>query len=373
MSKSFSKPSTEQQESLEQDLRSARRKLEKLQGEIHFSSLIDKATDARSDLPEVKSELQRLRSRGYAFRGDLETSLQDMESKIDDVIDELRRSASRRSSSLQDQVDDVRRTASSINGVSGKHAGRIESLESEVRSLTNSVKNAKDNLESISEPILKQYKEVKGKVKDLHWTVDQFESATFQMTPEERPVAVALVTWQDAPGGDEPEGMLLLTDHRMYFEQKEERVTKRKFMFFKAESENLHKLLLNEPIGHLQSSEDSTKGWVMKEQILTFSWSSAADAPSETTFKVNSGTAKDWDEVIELLRTGDLSTYEASTASNTAGDVVGSAPPVASGHQVRWPENCQSCQAPLTPPVKGQTAIVCEFCGTSHAVEFVTA
>lgn len=355
------------------ELRQLRNKVEKLRGEVTFSDVIEDVTGAESSAPGVSEELGRLRARGYAFRGDLEQQLQEFRDEIGPVLRQIRQRIDRESDRLRDEARALSRAAGKISGNPLRNEGRIESLSAQVRGFDREVDEVKDGLEALSKPVLTKLHAVRDKVKDLHWTLDQFDAASFKMRPEERPVAVASATWEDAPGGEAPAGLLLLTDHRVYFEQKEERVTKRKFIFFAAETESLHKLLIDEPLGHLQSSDDATRGWVMKDQLLSFAWDRAAKAPQKTTFKLSSGTAKDWDGVVELLRSGDLSAYESEDASTARSDVVGGAPPAAAQHTVRYPEACVACAAPLTAPVKGQTAIVCGYCGTNHPVEFIEA
>ena len=66
----------------------------------------------------------------------------------------------------------------------------------------------------------------------------------------------------------------------------------RQFLLFAAEKEKIQKCWIDEPIGHLESSEDETKGWVLKDQLLVLTWASAARAPRTTTFELDGTTAK---------------------------------------------------------------------------------
>ena len=365
-------PQEERRQELKRTLRKARKKIEDLRAEVTFSELIERAESCRAELPDVRAELVRLRSRGYAFRGDLEERLGEVDAELEPAIEQLRQRAEQATSRLQGEARQLTRAAGRITGNVLRNGRKIEALEVSARSFAREVSSVADTLTAIMSPLYQTVETVQSKTKDLHWTLDQFDEASFQMHPEERPVAAAQACWEDAPGGDKPKGLILFTDHRLYFEQKEERVTKRKFVFFTAETESLHTLLLNEPIGHLEDSTDATRGWVMKEQLLTFAWVSAAKAPAKTTFELSSGTAKDWDDLVELLRSADLEAYSAESASERPSGIVGGAPPSGAAHLVRWPEHCSACAAPLTAPVKGQTAIACTYCGTNHAVEFIT-
>lgn len=344
-----------------------------LKGEITFSELVEDVSEATASLPDLTEELKRLRSRGYAFRGDLEETLAEARSSADTVMTALRREIDQVDNRLQREVSRLSRDAAEITGNPLHNADSIESLESTVRGVKSEVSATSDRLEAHSTPLLKSISDVKAKVKDLHWTLDQFDSATFKMAPEERPIAAAEATWEDAPDADKPAGMLMFTDHRVRFEQKEERVTKRKFFVFAAEKESLQELMLDEPVGHLLDSVDSTRGWVMKDQLLTFSWSKKATAPATTTFEITSGSAADWDGVVELIRSGDLERYQAEAAATSQPQrIAGGAPAGAAAHKVVWPEKCAGCDAPLEAPVKGQTALICPYCGTNHPVQYLT-
>ena len=357
---------------LERELDRLRDDVADLKGEVTFSDLVQQVADATAELPDLEQSLQRLRSRGYAFRGDLEETLSAAMEQAEPVMEALREEIDRVDNRLRRDVKELARDAAKITGNLLKKEHKIESLESKVRGVTAEVRATKDRLEATSKPLLDSIRELTSKVKDLHWTLDQFDSATFKMAPEERPITAAVAIWDDAPGSKKPEGMLMFTDHRVRFEQKEERVTKRKFLVFTAETETLHELLIDEPIGHLLDSQDSTRGWVMKDQLLTFQWDRKARVQQSTTFELTSGTAADWDEVVELIRSGDLASFEAqSAATSRAPDIAGGAPAGAAAHKVRWPQQCSACNAPLEAPVKGQTALACPYCGTSHAVEYL--
>ncbi len=367
-------PREQQRRRLERTLDGLRDDIADMKGEATFSELVREVAEATATLPGLEEELRRLRSRGYAFRGDLEGILSRAQEQCEPVMQALRAQIDQVDDRLRREVSRLADDAARITGNPLNNAQRIEALESKVRGVRSEVSALRTRLAASSEPLLQSIRELKSKVTDLNWTLDQFDSATFKMAPEERPIAAAQATWEDAPGGEKPVGLLLFTDHRVRFEQKEERVTKRKFLVFTAETESLHALLLDEPIGHLLDSTDSTRGWVMKDQLLTFSWAPTARAPSRTTFELSSGSAADWDGVVELIRSGDLSAHEASAAATSrAPEIAGGAPASAAAHRVVWPEQCSGCNAPLEAPVKGQTALPCPYCGTNHAVEYITA
>ena len=367
-------PPEDLRERLEAELDELRDDVEELRGELAFSEVVEAVTETQARLPELREGLQRLRARGYAFRGDLEQTLADVTARAEPLLRTLHDEIRRAQDHLHREARELSRDVGRITGDPVRQQGQIRALAGRARALKRELEETTSRLKALAEPVTGPAAEVGQRTKDLHWTLDQFDEATFKLQPEERPIAAARATWEDAPGGEKPVGLLMFSDHRVFFEQKEERVTTRKFIFFTAETEKLHRLLLDEPVGHLQDSTDTTRGWVIADQLLTFAWSTDARAPRKTTFELDGGTAKDWDGVVELIRTGDLGRYTVGEqpAAAPAAEVPASAPPPAAAHKVRWPEKCASCDAPLSPPVKGQTSIACDYCATGHKVEFVT-
>jgi len=351
-------PTQAKRDTLTRELESVRRDAGRLRAGARFADLVKRATDRRAGLPGQRQELERLRGRGYVWRGDLEEKLAAAAGAADEVIELLREESRRAGESLERQLDRVGRGADRLRGDPLRHEAAIRGLAAEVDGLEATHRASTKRMEALAEPLLGPSGEVEGKLKDLHWTMDQFDALSGGLRPEENPVAASKASWEDAPRADDPpEGLLLFTDHRIRFEQNQEIVTKRKLFFFAAEKEKVQRVLLDEPVGHLLSSEDETRGMVFKDQLLCFRWDERAGAPRETSFKLDGGKAADWDQVVEAIRAGDLSRHRAG---------VEDAPPPA---EVTWPEACKACGARLEPPVKGQLLIACGYCAAEHRVE----
>ena len=347
-------------EELKDKLEDIQRDAGKLTGRLSFGEQQERVNLGERHLQEAKDQLARLRGRGYRWRPDLEEKRDTAEKLLPGVRQELGAAADRASRDLRGRVDELVREARSVAGRGQviKQEAAIRALDAEKDGLDRALDEAERKLKALVDPFKTPVEQLQGALKDLHWTLDQFEGASFKLQPEESPLAVAQATWEDAPGGAQA-GLLLLTDHRIRFEQKEEVTTKTSFFFFSAEKKLVQKLQLNEPVGHLTASDDSTRGWVMKDQLLALSWAGGAQCPKKTTFKVT-GDAKAWDEVVESLKSGDLERHRYR-GDLPKTDMV--------GVPVEWPEKCIACGAGMAPPVKGQKTITCGYCGQNHDVK----
>lgn len=330
----------------------------RLLGRLSFADALDGLSTARAALPGLREGVATLRGRGYLFRAELEGLLAEAEARADAIVDEARGETARAGRDLRGQVERLQADLRGLHAhdpiAVGPLVGRQEDAARRVEAALAEVDKRVD---AIGEPLTSRVRTLQAAVKDLSWTLDCFEQGSFKLLPEENPVAAARATWQDAPGGERP-GLLLFTDHRLRFEHVEEKVTKRKLLFFAAEKEQVKETVIDEPVGLLRASVDQEKGLVMKDQLLLLTWDPKARCPDQTRFELDGGKAADWDAVVERLMKGDLER-----------DMVTAAPrPDVHGVPVEWPEKCGQCGANLSAPVKGQTTIACGYCGAEHDV-----
>lgn len=351
-------------EELTEQLASIQRDAGNFAGRLSFTEQLERTNIAERQLGEATENLARLRGRGYRWRPDLEEKLGEARGLLPKVRKSLKEETETAAHNLRNRVDALTKEARNLahRGNPLKNEAAIRGLDGERDGLDQAIDQAERRLKALVDPLTAPLDSAKAALKDLHWTLDRFEHASFKLQPEESPVAAAQATWEDATVGEAVTGHLFFTDHRLRFEQDEEVVTKKTFFFFAAEKQQVRKLWIDEAIGHLSASDDSTRGWVMKDQLLTFSWAKGVNCPAKTTFKVQ-GSAKEWDDIVELLRSGDLERHRYK----------GELPKTdAVGVPVSWPEKCIACGAGMTPPVKGQGTLSCPYCGQHHDVVLST-
>lgn len=337
-------------------------KVADLSGECHFADELEAVSQREAKLEELEAKISELRQIGYEWGGGLEDALAGVMASapgcLSDARAETAAAADRLRPMLGDASRNVQRLAGEANLADDKH--RVESLERQVEGLENALGEARDRITAISKHFTEPFDTLERSLKKAKTTMDRFEERSFDLLPEEDPLAAVEATWQNSPEGDEMSGMLMFTQHRLRFEQREEVVTKRKFLFFTAEKELIKKCWIDEPIGRLAASDDSTKGLVFKDQLLTLTWDGNCRWQPKTVFEIEEGKAKEIDRLVEAVASGEIESDRRICTDEAS----------ASTH-LEWPEDCPDCGARIDPPVKGQTRLTCEFCGRKVLVREV--
>lgn len=322
-----------------------------------FADEVSSVTDRQVKLPEIGAELARARSRGWVWGPDLAETLASLQSSAPHLVDQLRRESGEATQRVRGRIDACRARLSRAPVTSANRAD-LEAIEEEAEAVKDTVEQEEQRLKAVAKPFVEPFDRLKKDVSEAHEHLDRFEQAKFQLAPGEHPFVTGECTWQDSPNGA-VNGFLYLTDKRIRFEQKETIKTK-KFLFFTASSEDRHECLLDEPIGNVASSDDSTKGLVFKDQLVTIQWQNTR--LKKSVFDINSGeSAKLWDTWIEELRSGQIAHRMAGGAA---------APRPDHGMPIDPPTRCAACDAALEAPVRGMTVLVCRYCGQRHDLRF---
>lgn len=357
-------PTEEHRHHLAETLGSVRESASSQLTYLSFSYELEDLAKRQTQLGELQVAAKQLRARGYCWRPDVEHSLAQAMQLLPEAHRLAKLEVEQAAKDLVGRIENLARDARVVSMRGGdplRHESEIHALAGERDGIGNAIRAVGERITNQIKPITKLLEETQQAIRELHTVLDHFESASFKLAMEERPYAGVAATWLDPPDGQPKKGLLLLTDLRIRFEQRETVVTKKKFVFFTAESHEIKQLLLNEPIGNLSESLDSTKGWILKDQFLTFSWAPRSAVRGKTSFQLGLGDAKLWDQKIEDLRVGNLAPYVGAGAA---------APPASPllGVPLRWPESCSSCNARLVVPVRGQTILICAYCTTEHPV-----
>jgi hypothetical protein len=343
--------------------RDADRVLDQVTRDLAFADEIESVTKRRAGIGKLQEELARARTRGWVWGGGWEASMAGLAELGARSTAEVSNNASIGTARFRTQLDQVRGRLSRT-AVTAANRAALGQLEDDANDLKRAVDAEQSKLQALAKPFVDAFDGLQKEIVDAHKHLDRFQSARFQLQAGENPYRTSECTWQDCPQGT-VNGFLYLTDKRVRFEQKET-VTTKKFLFFTASSEDKHELLLDEPVGNIARSDDSTKGLVFKDQLVTLTWQGARIQKS--TFDINSGeTAKDWDTWIEELRSGQLAHRMMKPG---AGGPGAAAPPPTMGMPVNAPTKCSACDASLDAPVRGVTVLVCKYCGQRHDLQF---
>lgn len=326
---------------------------------LAFDDALGEINQRVNALPQLAEGVARARARGYAWGADLEQVGREAQSRAEAAVNAARSEATRAGSGLRNQAGalerDARRAAS---GDVLRNEGLINSVAAQARGLDEAITAAKGRVLGGASQFIAAVDGLAARLKRIHWTLDQFEGASFKMQPEENPILASKATWEDHPQG-KVDGLLMLTAHRVRFEYQEEVVLERSFVFFASKTETRRKLLLDVLVGHVAGAEAGERGLLIKDQVLTLRFQPQANVRGAVTLELDEDKAAEVDNVIEQIRSGDLERGRYQGPMPTGSRV---------GVPVKWPEKCENCGAGMQPPVKGQTYLTCDYCGARHDV-----
>lgn len=327
---------------------------------LTFEGALAEVNNRVAALGGAAEAVARARARGYIWAADLEQRLQQAQGSSQQAVATARAESQRAARELKGRADQALNRAQKLRGRPAYTVeGEINALSSEAAALASAIDAAERKIAEAVKGFTEAVDGLTKRLEAVHFTLDCFEKTSFKLQPEENPVLAVKATWEDSPQG-EREGVLLFTAHRIRFEFLEEVVLERSFIFFASRTEMKRTPLLDALIGQLASSDDSERGVVFKDQLLTLAFRPGPGVPAKATFEVEGATAKEVDTLIEQLRTGDMARARYQGPMPQGSNV---------GVPVRWPEKCENCGAALTPPVRGQTLIACEYCKAQHPVE----
>ncbi len=322
-----------------------------LRKKLQFTSAVDALRTRRTKLDDLEGRLSRLRHRGYLFKAALEGQLAEAAELGPSATEELLRESREAADRLDDRIDKLGNRARKL--VNDRdltdRKDQIDVLEGEKRDLEGEVRDAERRLSAISDPVVKAADAVDKGVREAEALLEAFDEATFSLQPGENPIAAIAASWEDGPGGAQG-GKLFLTDARVRFEQDEVKKSGG-FLGFGADKTHVKELRIDEPVGFLAASDDTTRGWVFKDQVLAFKWSTEAKTRGTTTFEVSGMTAKELDALVEAIRDGSIA------SDRVAGVEV--------EEQIfEFATTCSACSANLPAAVKGQRTLTCPYCST---------
>jgi hypothetical protein len=349
-----------QRAALEFSLANAISSAENAANRLTFESALAEVNHRVGALGKAAEEVARSRARGYIWAADLEQKLQQAQAMATKSVDTARAESQRASRELKGRADQALQRAQRLRGRPAHTVeNEINALSSEASGLSSAIDAAERKIAEAVKGFTETVDGLTQRLAAVHFTLDCFEKTAFKLQPEENAVLAVKATWEDSPQGKK-EGVLLFTAHRLRFEHLEEVVLERSFIFFASRTDTKRTPMLDVLIGQLVASDHSARGLLFKDELLTLTFRPSQGVPAKTTFEIDGSAAKDIDTVIEQLRSGDMARARYQGPMPEGSNV---------GVPVRWPERCENCGAALTPPVRGQNLITCDYCRAQHPVE----
>ena len=332
-------------------LESLQDKMEDLQSSILMTSAHDEMEELETTLSMLPTEIEELRTRGYAFRSFLENKVKVLGEQWDETHDRVLREIDRRTRDLEgesDEAENVLRQAAA-----GGREAAISRAESAIGTLESKVRAAESAVRAMYDTIKQNISQSKQQVEEIRWLLDQVDEASFELYPAEDPVAACEAQLMETEK-EGPKGVLYLTDERLLFERKEQ-VTTKKVLFIATEKETAQEFMLEVPVGQIDEVKAQDKKKLLgRKEMLELLFAPEADF-SEATFRLHGGAKnEDWDALIGRVKSGEIAKERSRPKDEAAVEAARSAP-----------TKCTTCGATLPADiVRGQREITCQYCGT---------
>lgn len=244
------------------------------------------------ELAARQSALPALRSAGYGWYSGLEAEIARLRGQMHEQVHQAERARTTLTAPLSARLQAAGR---------GAPAG----LERELDAIDDALVGCERQLEATLRPYLSAVDRCLARARGGEETLALFAEAGFRLPPGERPVLAARAAWLLEP--DAPPGALLLSDRRLRFERRDDRVLRRNRPGLAVERTTDRTVLLDEPHDALQSARDASSGVVLKEPRLTLTWRSGALVGRALTLQLERPVAAELAALCEALRRGDLS------------------------------------------------------------------
>lgn len=325
-----------------------------LETEAQLGNVYEAVGHIDAKLMDLPLKLDALRNKGYVHSGQFEDRLIALDEQWDEVRDDIEEALSEHIDRLNEEMDE---TEEQLNRLSSRNRSAITGANAAVNGLERQIHAATSALQGLYGNITQELGRIEGGIRHMEWMMEQIaDSPEIHLQEAEGPIAAVEVEWE-TDGEEGPDGILLLTDQRLLFEQKEEVVTKKFLGLIKTASENVQKLLLDIPIHTIDKVEKSNEGGFMgmgKEFRLNMIFT--AEAPlSRATFELNGSDAEEFTRLIKRIQSRDIDNDRADAFAEDVANIEAIA--------AAFPIQCPSCFAQVPEQPLGVTSTTCEFCG----------
>lgn len=328
-----------------------------LQGQLNLTQVHDELEDIESAINALPANIENIRARGYVFKSYLEkkvetltTQWRDLRPRVEAAVQQQQRALRNDATRLQMQLSRRQLAGPALAGLESQVSAANRALAGMYDTLDNNVNQTQQQLDDIS------------------WTLQQIELASFGCLPTECAVEAVPANWKKPGDNDGVEGVLILTDQRLLFEQKEEVVTK-KVLFFATEKQKVQALAWEVPAVQIDKAVGSKRGLMNKDDFLTITlppeaglkgangqilYDGSGRPLGTTELHLKGETGEAWQGFIGRVKSGEVAKERTVPVDAAAAETAANAP-----------TKCSTCGASITQTIlRGQTEITCEYCGS---------
>lgn len=336
---------------LASDISALRSKVSELEKGTRLTTIRDAVEDIQSSVNGFKQEVAQLRTRGYVFGKNFESQAEKFPQQWAQMSANIHAQVNTQAARLQNAFAPLQSRLPALSN-QAQAAATYRQLKPQVDMIATQVKAAEDQLKGMYNKFESDVKHFDWEIYEARNVLDQLDEATFKLLATEAGVAAvkAVFVKDGKEDKSDPDGVLILTDQRLIFEQKEEVATK-KVLFITTEKQKVQKVLFEVPTAMIESVTPSKQGLFRNEDNIELTLGSGAPFP-KVRFHIWQ-TAEEWQAHINRVRTRDIDKDRAIAVDADAVAKVKAAP-----------SQCPQCGGNISQVVlRGQDNIKCEFCG----------
>jgi hypothetical protein len=316
--------------------------INELQDEMMLKATHDELGQLETETSSLKRDLAGLRARGYAVEKSLEADIEVLAAQWERTKERAEGTLKLQTRLLGEQMNSIQKMMKELAGMSG-NLSNSRPLYVQIKS---AIASAEAQAEAAEQTVLDQYDEYGDENEALSahmdwvdWMLDAIATASFKLLATESGVAAVEAAWERS-GADPENGVLFLTDQRLLWEDR-------------AGDYELKIDVALQQVEDVKLDADEEAG----TDALEFKLGSGAPLP-KARLELAQPVGEEWLQMVGRARSGDYSQDRAIEIDKAELDRIRNAP-----------EICSNCNAALTAPVlRGQTEIVCEYCGVSTRI-----
>ncbi|GAB4493823.1 MAG: hypothetical protein OHK0031_16870 [Anaerolineales bacterium] len=346
-------PSTPAQE-IDSRLFSLKTKVGWLQDGARLSRARDTVEDLTTNVSGMGQRIATLREKGYVFEKTLEAQAVDFAGQWRGLSATVNSQINMQAASLQNGMRALEALLNQAAAAKANPAaaGILDRLEAEIGTLEDKISAAERQIGGMYDSFNRQFSAAKKHLDDIEWMLNQLAEASFSLLPSESGIMAVKAVWCQnvKEQKEDPEGILYLSDQRLFFEQKQEVATK-KVLFITTAKEKVQALRWQIPLAHFEEAQASKQGMMKNEDHLDLRFGAGADLQTAHLHVWQEGA--EWVRLLNLAKTKEFDKTRAVALDQAAVEKLRA-----------LPAQCPSCGANLNQVVlRGQESVKCEYCG----------
>jgi hypothetical protein len=343
-------------EQIAEEVNALRYDVDSLQSKVRLASIRDGIEDLETSVTGLEQKVKNLRARNYAFENGLEGNATNLASRWMAMKPSLQIQVNQQAMQLEGTLRTIEAQMSQLAAWTNNPAAArplldqikvsVDNLESKASAAESTIRGLYDSFENELNTLIDHLDKVE-------WTLTQMDEATFPFLPTEAGIMAVKATWirDNKEDKDDPQGVLLLTDQRILFEQKQEVATK-KVLFITTQRQKVQQLLLETPVALVQGIKATKQGIFKNEDHLELEFASGAPVTS-AHFHLDGQDCNLWQSLINRAKAKEFDEDRAIAVDQTVVEKVKAAPSL-----------CPNCGGKITQVVmRGMDSITCEYCG----------